>query len=64
VFGARPLYVWRDALAWAENRLTEPRHSTSEHDARKIERRLAEAGDAPSSSAAAIPPRRRKIDAK
>jgi len=35
VFGARPLYVWRDALAWAESRLSEPRRSTSDHDAGK-----------------------------
>jgi hypothetical protein len=24
LFGARPLYRWADALAWAENRLTAP----------------------------------------
>jgi hypothetical protein len=32
-FGRRPLYRWRDALAWAEGRLSEPRASTSEGDA-------------------------------
>jgi hypothetical protein len=31
LFGRKPLYRWGDALAWAESRCTEPRHSTSEH---------------------------------
>ncbi len=35
LFGRRPLYRWRDALAWAEARLSEPRCSTSEADARR-----------------------------
>jgi hypothetical protein len=30
LFGARALYRWGDALAWAQARLTEPRTSTSE----------------------------------
>jgi alkylation response protein AidB-like acyl-CoA dehydrogenase len=30
LFGAKPLYRWADALAWARSRLSEPRHSTSE----------------------------------
>ncbi len=33
-FGARVLYKWSDALAWAEGRLSPPRHSTSEADVR------------------------------
>ena len=32
-FGTRPLYLWRDLLAWAESRLTAPMRSTSEADA-------------------------------
>jgi hypothetical protein len=32
-FGARVLYRWADALAWAEGRLTPARRSTSEADA-------------------------------
>lgn len=32
LFGARPLYRWRDALAWAYSRLTSPRRSSSEGD--------------------------------
>ena len=36
LFGRVPLYVWRDALAWAEGRLSTPRCSTSEGD---LERR-------------------------
>ena len=32
-FGPRALYPWRDALAWAESRLSQPRRSTSEADA-------------------------------
>lgn len=35
LFGARPLYVWGDALAWANSRLSEPRCSSSEPDASK-----------------------------
>src|SRR2546421_152320 len=35
VFGARPLYRWGDALAWAQSRLSEPRCCTSEADARR-----------------------------
>jgi hypothetical protein len=31
-FGPRALYRWRDALDWAEARLTAPRRSTSEAD--------------------------------
>jgi hypothetical protein len=30
LFGVRPLYRWRDAVAWAESRLSAPRRSTSE----------------------------------
>jgi hypothetical protein len=33
LFGRVPLYRWGDALAWAEGRLSAPRHSTSEADA-------------------------------
>jgi hypothetical protein len=29
LFGARPLYRWRDAVAWAESRLSAPRRNTS-----------------------------------
>lgn len=32
-FGRIPLYRWGDALAWAEERLSAPRCSTSEADA-------------------------------
>ncbi len=32
LFGRFPLYRWGDALAWAEGRLSPPRHSTSEGD--------------------------------
>jgi hypothetical protein len=32
-FGARVLYRWGDALAWAESRLSAPISSTSEADA-------------------------------
>ena len=31
-FGRIPLYRWADVLAWAEARLSVPRHSTSEAD--------------------------------
>lgn len=33
LFGVRPLYRWRNALAWAEGRLSAPRRSTSERSA-------------------------------
>jgi len=33
LFGARPLYRWGDALAWAKGRLSAPRHNTSEQSA-------------------------------
>jgi hypothetical protein len=33
-FGARVLYKWGDALLWAQGRLSNPRHSTSETDSR------------------------------
>ncbi len=29
-FGARVLYRWGDALAWAQSRLSPPRHSTAQ----------------------------------
>jgi hypothetical protein len=32
LFGARPLYKWADALAWAEARLKKPQRNTSETD--------------------------------
>jgi hypothetical protein len=32
MFGRIPLYRWGDALAWAQGRLSAPRHSTSEAD--------------------------------
>ena len=32
-FGPRTLYRWRDALAWAESRVSKPRASTAEGDA-------------------------------
>jgi hypothetical protein len=31
-FGARVLYRWGDALAWAQSRLSAPRRNTSEGD--------------------------------
>jgi hypothetical protein len=34
LFGRIPLYRWADSLAWAEGRLTPPRRSTSEADAK------------------------------
>jgi hypothetical protein len=34
LFGQKPLYRWGDVLAWAKGRLTDPRRSTSESDAR------------------------------
>jgi hypothetical protein len=34
-FGRTPLYRWGDALAWAQSRLSSPRCSTSEDDARQ-----------------------------
>ncbi len=33
-FGPRPLYRWGDSLSWAQGRLSEPRRSTSDPDAR------------------------------
>ena len=36
LFGVRPLYRWGDALAWAQARLSAPRRSTSEKDARAM----------------------------
>jgi hypothetical protein len=33
LFGRRPIYRWGDALAWAQGRCTDPRHSSSEGDA-------------------------------
>jgi hypothetical protein len=33
LFGVRPLYRWADTLAWAQERLSAPRHSTSVKDA-------------------------------
>jgi hypothetical protein len=32
-FGLRAIYRWRDALGWAQSRLSAPRRSTSEDDA-------------------------------
>jgi hypothetical protein len=32
LFGPRALYRWADALAWAQGRLSAPRHSSSEVD--------------------------------
>lgn len=37
LFGARPLYRWGHALAWAEARMGMPRVSTSEGDAQRRE---------------------------
>jgi hypothetical protein len=34
-FGRIPLYRWGTSLEWAENRLSPPRSSTSEADARR-----------------------------
>jgi hypothetical protein len=34
LFGRVPLYRWGDSLAWAQGRLSAPRGSTSEADAR------------------------------
>jgi hypothetical protein len=31
-FGARPLYVWNEALDWAKGRMSQPVRSTSELD--------------------------------
>jgi hypothetical protein len=36
LFGKRPLYRWRPALAWAEGRLTAPRCSSSEGEALRV----------------------------
>src|SRR4029077_4422437 len=35
-FGPRALYRWGLALAWAKDRLTAARHSTSENDAASV----------------------------
>ncbi len=35
LFGRTPLYRWRDALAWAESRMSAPRRSSSEADAQR-----------------------------
>ena len=35
LFGRVPLYCWRDALEWAESKLSAPRRSTSEGVARR-----------------------------
>jgi hypothetical protein len=53
-FGPRPLYRWGDALAWAQSRLSTPRHTTSDaqghvwpaqdHDGRLYDRRQATVG--------------------
>ncbi|MGI4943747.1 MAG: hypothetical protein ACRYHQ_24805 [Janthinobacterium lividum] len=34
-WGPRVLYRWADALAWAENRMSAPRHNTSEAVAKR-----------------------------
>jgi hypothetical protein len=34
-FGPRAIYRWGDSLAWARERLTEPRHNTSEADSKR-----------------------------
>jgi hypothetical protein len=43
LFGRIPLYRWGEALAWAENRLSAPRRSTSEADFQNT-KMLREAG--------------------
>jgi hypothetical protein len=35
LFGRIPLYRWRTSLAWAESKLSPPRHSSSEADAQR-----------------------------
>jgi hypothetical protein len=35
LFGRVPLYRWGDALAWAEGKMSAPRHSTSEGDVQR-----------------------------
>jgi hypothetical protein len=35
-FGNKPLYPWRDALAWAQSRLSPPIYTTSEADQQKL----------------------------
>jgi hypothetical protein len=35
LFGPRVLYRWVDALAWAESRLSAPRHNSAEADAQR-----------------------------
>jgi hypothetical protein len=42
-YGPRALYRWRTGLAWAQSRLTAPRHSTSDADAPKVSPRASEA---------------------
>jgi hypothetical protein len=50
LFGRRPLYRWRNALSWAEGRLTAPRCSSSEGDASLLVRADGSSwGDDPSS---------------
>jgi hypothetical protein len=39
LFGRKPLYRWRDALAWAQSRCTEPRRSSSEGDSVSLPKR-------------------------
>ena len=36
LFGVRPLYRWADTLAWAHERLSAPRRSTSVKDAEVV----------------------------
>jgi hypothetical protein len=38
-FGTRALYSWADALLWAQQRLSEPRCSTSEGDVPPVPKR-------------------------
>jgi hypothetical protein len=40
LFGNRALYLWGDALSWAQSRLTPPRANTSEGDADERHHRL------------------------
>jgi hypothetical protein len=43
-FGTRVLYKWEDLVAWAEGRLSEPRSSSSEADARPQRHKARGAG--------------------
>ena len=43
LFGKYSLYRWRDALAWAETQLRDPRSSASELAAARAERKAASA---------------------